>query len=260
MQIQFPGIVLGMLLLPAVWAGDAAQLNFIGFSADGKYLAFEQYGVTDGSAAPYSELHLINVADNHYLSKPLQADNIEKFSPDELSEIPLDSLRKLNLSDNEKAINKYKLDKPQTGLHLIHHPLHDLGANPDEVTFSPQIPLGGRVFIRYQLSLTEEEDSSADCFDMGTAKRMTLKLINLDLQESQEQAKKDDKEPVSKQNPVTILQQDKKLPKARGCVLDYRIQDVYLYDDKHLAVLINQFKPGFEGQDMRYMVVTGKLP
>jgi len=38
----------------------------------------------------------------------------------------------------------------------------------------------------------------------------------------------------------------------------YRIEQIYFYKD-NVAVLLNMFSQGFEGPDMRYMAVTGRL-
>jgi predicted secreted protein DUF2259 len=58
---------------------------------------------------------------------------------------------------------------------------------------------------------------------------------------------------------LQILQKDGDvLPKARNCPFGYKIEQVYIYEGK-IAVFINVFSQGFEGPDMRYMVVTGKI-
>jgi predicted secreted protein len=49
-----------------VRAGDYANLNFVGFSKDGRYLAFEEYGVQDGSGFPYSSYYFVDVAKNSF--------------------------------------------------------------------------------------------------------------------------------------------------------------------------------------------------
>ena len=53
------------------FAGDFATLNFIGFSKDGRYLAFEEYGTQDGSGFPYSSIYFIDVAKNAYAAKSI---------------------------------------------------------------------------------------------------------------------------------------------------------------------------------------------
>src|SRR5687767_594253 len=67
-------ILAALVLLFAVAsadAGDFATLNFIGFSKDGKYLAFEEYGVQDGSGFPYSSIYFVDVAKNSYAAPPV---------------------------------------------------------------------------------------------------------------------------------------------------------------------------------------------
>ena len=49
-------------------AGDFAELNILGFSADGAVFAFEQYGVQDGSGFPYAERFYIDTGDDSFVS------------------------------------------------------------------------------------------------------------------------------------------------------------------------------------------------
>ena len=42
-------------------AGDRALIDFIGFSADARYLAFEEFGVQDGSGFPYSNIYILDL-------------------------------------------------------------------------------------------------------------------------------------------------------------------------------------------------------
>src|SRR5215207_8757888 len=55
-----------------IFAGDYANIHFIGFSRDGKYLAFEQYGTADGSGFPYADLYLLDVEKNVFAAKPFE--------------------------------------------------------------------------------------------------------------------------------------------------------------------------------------------
>lgn len=58
---------------------------------------------------------------------------------------------------------------------------------------------------------------------------------------------------------LQILQKDTDvLPKSRSCPVGYKIEQVYIYQNK-IAVFLNVFSQGFEGPDMRYMVVTGEI-
>ena len=42
-------------------AGDAAQFDPIGFSEDGRYFAYEEYGIQDGSGFPYATIYLVDL-------------------------------------------------------------------------------------------------------------------------------------------------------------------------------------------------------
>ena len=61
--VRLAASLIGLALLanPAL-AGDAAQFNPLGFSEDGRYFAFEEYGIQDGSGFPYANLTILDVA------------------------------------------------------------------------------------------------------------------------------------------------------------------------------------------------------
>lgn len=63
------GILAIILCVTALWAfaGDAAVFQNLGFSPDGKYFMFAQYGVSEGSSLPYAELFTVNVAANRFV-------------------------------------------------------------------------------------------------------------------------------------------------------------------------------------------------
>ena len=48
-------------------AADGAQSRAIGYSADGKYFAFEQFGVQDGSGFPYWDVFVLDLAANDWV-------------------------------------------------------------------------------------------------------------------------------------------------------------------------------------------------
>jgi predicted secreted protein len=54
--------VLMLLVLPAL-AGDRAALNILGYSEDGRYFAYEESGVFDGSGGNYSHIFIVDLAD-----------------------------------------------------------------------------------------------------------------------------------------------------------------------------------------------------
>ncbi|MDR3325327.1 MAG: DUF2259 domain-containing protein [Spirochaetaceae bacterium] len=51
-----------------VYAGDVANFSDFGFSEDGKFYTFAQYGVYEDSLIPWAELYIVDVARNDYAS------------------------------------------------------------------------------------------------------------------------------------------------------------------------------------------------
>jgi predicted secreted protein len=47
-------------------AGDRALIDFIGYSEDGQYFAFEEFGTQDGSGFPYSNIFVLDVANDEW--------------------------------------------------------------------------------------------------------------------------------------------------------------------------------------------------
>ncbi len=176
------------------------------------------------------------MVENRYAAKPLRAD---PPPPGEM-DISLETLRENLHQSARKTLERLGIEPGNRGEHLIAHSLRDLGVDPLRVKFSPQIPLANRPHDVYQLTL-ELDEAEKDCFGFGKAKKFTLKLTLPDGKS------------------VQTLQADDKLPESRGCPLDYRIQDVYFYEEKKLAVFLNLFRPGFEGPEVRYLVVTGQV-
>ena len=51
----------------SVFAGDVAEYTDLGFSPDGKYYVFAQYGVTDKDFEPYAEIYTVDVEKNDFV-------------------------------------------------------------------------------------------------------------------------------------------------------------------------------------------------
>lgn len=228
-----------LLFAANCFAGDYATLNFIGFSEDGRYLAFEEYGTLDGSGFPYSNIYFINVAKNAYAA-PRVAVMIEKETAVE------STARKRASVLAAKKLRQLRIVKGNPGKLVVSHLLTDLTFNSETnspsnfIRFAEEI---GSMYRRgdHELSLTQAPIKTKDCgFEDDETKLLEIKLTN-----------KDDDTHKS-------LQKDTSLPPSRGCPLDYRMQDVYLYKDL-IAVFVGVFTRGFEGPDMRFMAVTGTL-
>lgn len=59
--------ILMLSICLSVYAGDVAEYKDLGFSSDGKYFVFAQYGVTDKDFEPYAEIYTVDVEKNDFV-------------------------------------------------------------------------------------------------------------------------------------------------------------------------------------------------
>jgi len=238
-SLFFASILLGVIAVNS-FAGDYANLNFIGFSKDGKFLAFEEYGTQDGSGFPYSNFYFVNVEKNSFAVPPVSV----RIDTEMATEMAARNKAQLIAA---KKLRELRIIKGNDGKHVVSHLINDLTLDDDSgaksasfVRFAAEI---GSMYRKgfYELSLKPILTKTKDCavFEQETFR------FELSLKDKETETTK-------------FLQKDAALSKSRGCALGYRIQDVYLYEN-NIAIFINVFKLGFEGPDMRFMVVSGKL-
>ncbi|MBC7796430.1 MAG: DUF2259 domain-containing protein [Pyrinomonadaceae bacterium] len=221
-------------------AGDSNNLNIIGFSKDGKYLAFEEYGSHDGSGFAYSYYTFVNVEKNTFAAPRYVLEAKDENSTEA-------AIRRKAKLANFKKMQEFKIIAGNKGTLVVSRLLTDLTMNgdneegaSDRARFTEQIYYVGRRGD-YELAVKQIKTETADCkvYERSTYKT-EISLLNNETQTTK------------------MLQKDDVLPKSRGCVTNYRIQDIYIYEDKIISFL-NIRSPGFEGDNMSYMVVTGKL-
>jgi predicted secreted protein len=221
--------VLYLLLNSMSYAGDAAQLAIIGFSKDAKYFAFEQFGTHEGSNENYADFTLLDIDKNDFVIKPFQQTALQKS---------LSELREINNNKAKSKLKELHLLKPEIGTQVLNRPLSDL-SNPYQAEFALQPILAGTSSDMYSLNL-ETKETDQNCFGLGKAKIFTLTL----------KGKND--------NQIQTLQKDTQLPASRGCPLDYRIAEIYVYKEK-IVIFLNIFFAGSEGHNMRYLAVSAHI-
>lgn len=212
------GALVLLFIHTALFAGDASMYDLIGFSADGKYVAFERYGVYDGSAFPYCEIFIVDVAQNDYPVRPLR--HVIEDSP----------------TDRDARVEAKKTAKSllqQFGIidRNIGTKAWEAGRNMDlkEAHFLDREQTLKAILI--------EEDVEMECI-AGPAKIFRLELEYED-------------------GAVMTLQHDTALPDSRGCAYVYRIMAVYTYLTS-MAVIVEYSSDGYEGPNVRQLIVTGK--
>jgi predicted secreted protein len=225
-------------------AGDFATFNFIGFSKDGRYLAFEEYGSQDGSGFPYSNIYIVDVAKNTFAVKPVTVRIYKETATERLAR----SRARLGAAS---ALKKLGIVAGNTGKLVVSRVLTDISGNhfysedPDGVQKLNFAEIVGSMYRSgdWDLSLKSIATKTKEC----AYAEEDYKIYMLDLSVYDRERQR-----------TISLQKDSSLPASRGCPINYAVQHVYLYED-YVAVFINTYHMGFEGPDMRYMVVTGKI-
>ncbi|MGC4025685.1 MAG: DUF2259 domain-containing protein [Mesorhizobium sp.] len=230
-------LLFGLLGVSSAMAGDAASLEILGFSEDGKVFAFEEYGVQDGSGFQYANRFYIDTTTDKFLPGSPVRVRIDDESA------TADAARAQAAQQGAKIAPDGTLER---GFTAAANAITELSADPHQFVFLPR-PVFPPIDDQVAIKLEEIDFPSAqNC--MGVEKLKGFQLIRLDpnkLGDSQE------------------LNNDKSIPESRGCATGYRLGAVQTFYPKEgaavFAVLIAVERVGFEGPDHRWIAVTGKL-
>ena len=235
-------LLLALAFVPGrAQAAFAAHTEVLGFSADGKWFVFEEYGVQDGSGMPFSRIFVIDVENNAWRAgTPF----VERPNGESASYPALPEIRRRVHAKARPTLAKIK-PLPMNGFLMLRRMVSDLDAVPHQARFRRWYTSGPA----YALTLTERDAAAAPC---GMASQRP-KIFAL-------RVKSDD-------GAETVLQNDTALPRSRGCALSYAINGVWMWfanenrrGRANIVVLLHILAAGFEGPDVRYIAVSGKMP
>lgn len=221
-----PGILLLWLLITApAFGGDRSEFELIGFSGNGRFAAFERFGVTDGGGFPYCEIFIVDVAANDYVVAPIKIlDQGNEFGED-ISDLETVRSRVSNLAAS--SLSDYGIVKGNRGIDVL---ARGTGSAPT-VPFQYDEK-------SYTLELKQIE-TEQECWPAGLARFFELSLTG--------------------PSQSVMLQKDSAVPKSRECPYTYSIVGIWCYKTS-IAVFIQYETPGFEGPDTRQIIVTGNFP
>lgn len=222
-----------LILSSSAFATDAYTYKNLGFSADGRYYAFVESVIGDGSGFPIARGQVIDVVRNRTV------------------------VMKQAFIEDEKATEKTAIGKVTAEMNLRHYGIDgrnlgeplwirletDLSLPVRQAVFSPNYYVEGgssSVWPKLQLDITEHDAPTEkdQCFSQEPSKMITLSLTNL-----QDNLRRD-------------LQIDSRAPSNRKCSWGYQLRQVLTYRGSIAAVLRYETF-GFEGPDYNHMVVTG---
>lgn len=216
-----------MLLLCTIGTIGQAQelstLNWLGFTADGRYAALEEFGVGEGQQA-YSHVVLMDAQQNQELVSS------NRRTLDATIGLPL--LRQQNMA----YLNMYAKNAKfgELGLPLYRQKLSADALKKREFVHTIR-------FDNYIVTLQQDSDLNNPCEDLDVnPKRLSVILQYKDQ--------------------VLLIHEDQQVPSGRGCALDYSIEQIYQYQNQ-LALILRVIQPAANRtRNARYMLVTTILP
>jgi len=218
----------------ATLAGDRALIDFVGYSGDARYFAFEEFGIQDGSGFAFSNLYLVDLANDRWVA----GTPFRLRAEDET--VPLIAVREQNLDSAAAALSMFEVVEPAQIVALVGDGEVDAAAR--SLSFGAPGYEPGAVIGEYTLELSSfPADSPEPCRDyLGErAKGYALTL--------------------SGDGPTRELHRDRTLPASRGCPVAYRLYAVTLpmgvTDLSGGVAIISVYPHGFEGPDRRFIAV-----
>ena len=227
--------LLGMLaLVMPVLAGDRAQLDLIGYSADGSYFAFEEFGVQDGSGFAYSSIYVVDLVDDSWVvGTPIRV-----LADDE--QTSLSAIRVQAQTAAASYLTMLGITEPAEFVAMLGDGLPD--TDGQSLRFGVPAFGVGTVAGSHGLELTRFDTSSATpCQEWFGSPPRGYQLSLVDEAGSR------------------IVHRDESLPRSRGCPVDYRLYGVVLpfapEPLSHAVAILSVYTFGFEGPDRRFIVV-----
>lgn len=237
-------------------AGDGSAIHVLGFSADGRYFAFEQYGEQDGSGTLHSTVTTIELAvDRPVKGMPVSAimdpDNPalgkeprEKQLADIRAKAAADAaalLQQLGIAGAGQMVASVRDSRARNMLH------------PEQVRTAQKAAVGAvtlpadRFGSDTRLVLREFDIALPRCKGLVSGEHPNGFGLTLE----------------RKGRPTIHLSRDQTIPAPRGCPEKYGIAEAHALPlpdgSSALAVLIQYFYTAFEGPDRRFIVVTGRV-
>ena len=254
-----------------LFAGDEAELTFIGFSKDGKYLAYEESEYS-GEGTEYKKVatYIVDTVKNSFATAPVVYElESEDDRPSKLKAV-LHSRYKRNVA---VKLKRFAIVRGNLGQLVVSHLIYDWSyVKPVERMKSFYQSDGTEIkkmVTDYEGGYVPKEGPVNEKIifnpylsdfvpDTSAFYELSLKMIeNEQGPNKMELTLKDNTEQEDK--PVQILQKDgDNIPESRRNPSAYKIERVYLYSGK-IAVFLNVFSWGFESTHVGYMVVTGEI-
>jgi predicted secreted protein len=228
----FAALLTGMAATAS--AGDIANMQPVGFSADGKIFAFQEFGMKDGKV-PYSDTFFIDTETGENLEgTPFHLELTDK-------DADLSKARRQNLTAARKQMDKYDL-LTNPGLIAAFNPPTELGSPMKTIRYTT-LANDGPPRGAYTLLLGDADVAKPDsCKDVNRVTGFTLQLIEKDGAPHRQ-----------------LVHEDKSLPDDRGCTVEYRMGGALVYQPEsakpvHIALIL-ALSAAPDGRNGRWIAV-----
>ncbi|NOQ21711.1 MAG: DUF2259 domain-containing protein [Candidatus Aegiribacteria sp.] len=226
-----------LLISAPVLSEDQAWFRLHGFSEDGAYAAWEMGGIQDGSGFQWIQFEILKT------NSSLPEDGFCHVWDEYVDELPeradMDSIN-VRIDD---LCREFRIIPGNTGDPLIYHPVTDLGVRGDTVTFcleyfTPNYNSGELILVLTTLPVNCEQDYP-DWFPSPVTPVLGI---------------------IEKGEKHLLFTEDT-LPELHRMNFGYGIAAVYSNPTEHnsLLVVLHSVRPGFEGSDGRFRVVSGSF-
>ncbi|MCD4708952.1 MAG: DUF2259 domain-containing protein [Candidatus Sabulitectum sp.] len=236
MSTVWMSVCLLVISLPALSA-DQAFFRLLGFSVDGVYAAWKTGGVQDGSGFQWIEVEILNTKSS------LPEEGFRHVWSEYMDELP-EAADIVSVGERiEDIYCAYGIDLGNTGNLLVYHPVTDLGVKGDTVVFC---------LVSYSPSYNSSEII------------LTLSTLPVDMEQSYPDWFPSPVTPVlhvTEGGEEHLFFSEEEIPEPYRMNFDYSIAAVYSNpaDDNSLLVVLHSTRPGFEGSDGRFRVVSGSI-
>jgi predicted secreted protein len=229
----------------AIFAADAADRSILGFSADGRYFAFEQFGVQDGSGFPFSEIFIIDLEMDSWLEGTPVRVRLE----DETQS--LEAARRKAKDDARRYLQVAGIE--DNARVLASNSVYQEVPDPRQLIFRTFYTSFGH------LEPIDPDDDNVISLQLEEIVLPTPEgcpLGDIPMAGFLLKAK-------SASEPYQEVHRDTKIPTSRACPLKYSLSDAIVFSTaggqtQRIVVLVNVFSLGFEGPDRRFIAVPLK--
>ncbi|MFN3169793.1 MAG: DUF2259 domain-containing protein [Hyphomicrobiales bacterium] len=216
-------------------AAELAEPNIIGYSVDGRYFAFEQFGIQDGSGFAYSEIFVLDLdADRWVPGTPIRKRGVDETER-------LFDVRAEAMAEAEPHLARLHISAAHRTLAAT-TPMED-GEQERVLTFNPRPILTPIDPPRTMRLARLPMASPRDCFDMVETAGFALTL-------------------QAEGGAEHTIHRDDRLPYSRACPANYGIAAIITPFDRtpgRAVALISVYQLGFEGLDRRFLAVPFDL-